>query len=118
MATRCKFTDYKGNRFNLDLRPAKRPQFGSRAWVVEGRNPDLYGGHYWMGVTGLLYSRKACLQAIADYKAFRAAVTVGLTGPDWEPTEATKMYAQHGDKFAFGRTDDEAVDSLYRIYIA
>ncbi|ARK07527.1 hypothetical protein LAV_00152 [Sphingobium phage Lacusarx] len=31
-------------------------------------------------------------------------ISYGLTGPDWEPTEATRYYAQRGKHFGFGRT--------------
>lgn len=36
----------------------------------------------------------------------------GLTGEDWEPTAATKFYAQAGDTYAFGATELEAVNTL------
>lgn len=39
-------------------------------------------------------------------------VEVGLTGRDWEPTAATKFYAQCGDKFAFGPTEEAARAAL------
>lgn len=41
-------------------------------------------------------------------------VTVELTGPDWEPTSATKYYAQLGKEFAFGPTKKDAVAALKR----
>lgn len=39
-------------------------------------------------------------------------VTVGLTGPDWEPTPSTKYYAQLGKEYAFGATKREAISAL------
>jgi hypothetical protein len=40
----------------------------------------------------------------------------GETGPDWEPTDATRYYAQRGDgPFAFGPTVTDAVIALERL---
>ena len=42
------------------------------------------------------------------------SLTVGLTGKDWEPTNATRYYAQANDdgEFAFGSTAKEAENNL------
>lgn len=36
----------------------------------------------------------------------------GETGPDWEPDERTKFYAQRGKNYAFGPTLTEAIRNL------
>ena len=44
-----------------------------------------------------------------------ADITIGLTGPDWEPTASMRYYAQRGDaarSFAFGATEAEALANL------
>lgn len=39
----------------------------------------------------------------------------GLTGEDWEPTKSTKYYAQLGNKFAFGSSEEQAIKNLKNI---
>ena len=40
-------------------------------------------------------------------------ITIGLTGPDWEPNEREKFFAQRGSgDFAFGRTEALALTRL------
>src|SRR5690606_28638257 len=39
-------------------------------------------------------------------------ITFGLTGPDWEPDDDTRYFAQRGGEFAFGSTAVEAVQLL------
>lgn len=42
-------------------------------------------------------------------------ISIGETGPDWEPTQATRYYAQRGEgKFAFGATEREAFENLLK----
>lgn len=41
-------------------------------------------------------------------RLFAVEIEIGLTGPDWEPTEAIKYYAQVGKHIEFGRTEHEA----------
>lgn len=54
-----------------------------------------------------------------DYKgadsaaAPEAIITTGETGPDWEPTDETRFYAQRGGgEFSFGPTAEAAHDAL------
>lgn len=39
-------------------------------------------------------------------------ITFGLTGPDWEPDDDTRYFAQRGGEFSFGPTAVEAVQQL------
>jgi hypothetical protein len=40
-------------------------------------------------------------------------IEVGLTGEDWEPTEATKFFAQINEKeYEFGPTKEAALEAL------
>lgn len=56
---------------------------------------------------------QAPVAADADAPASEAVVIEsGLTGPDWEPTAATKFYAQCGKRFEFGATEAEAIAKL------
>lgn len=43
------------------------------------------------------------------------AITIDLTGPDWEPTPLTRWYAQRGETFAFGPAPGEALQALLTI---
>lgn len=43
------------------------------------------------------------------------AITIDLTGPDWEPTEATRYFAQReGGTFDFGPTPEAALTALLK----
>jgi hypothetical protein len=67
-----KWTNHRGDVFNLDLRPAKRLTGG---WVIEGRNAQHYGGNYWMSVGysnehgGSFKSKRAAAAALKEWKA-------------------------------------------------
>jgi hypothetical protein len=39
-------------------------------------------------------------------------IEYGETGPDWEPTDATRYYAQRGKVFEFGPTPEAAIAKL------
>lgn len=58
----------------------------------------------WVIVEGWLFSFEDVLP-----------VVIGETGPDWEPTEATKYYAQLGERYAFGATPAEALNNLFTV---
>lgn len=42
-------------------------------------------------------------------------ISIGETGPDWEPTAEMRYYAQRGDGvFVFGATEREAFEALLK----
>lgn len=49
---------------------------------------------------------------MAETVISKFTVTVDLTGPDWEPTAATKYFAQLGKNYAFGPTKRAALAAL------
>lgn len=63
-----------------------------------------------------LAPRKALDSVYAAYGTTRAElaaeIETGETGPDWEPTPATRCYAQRGKRFAFGPTEAAAREAL------
>lgn len=44
-------------------------------------------------------------------------IEVGLTGPDWEPDESNRYYAQLGKSYAFGATEDDAITAVLKAHL-
>ena len=47
-------------------------------------------------------------------RAAAPVIETGLTGPDWEPDDSNRYYAQQGKKFEFGPTENAARAALTR----